>query len=138
MMPAHDLTATAVLPADDPTATAVLPAHDPAATAVLPARHPVPAGTLAGDTAMGAALADFRRRYPAYARTAVLDGVRARDYTRLDATGHVYLDYTGGGLYAESQLARHRDLLGRRRVRQPALGERAVAGNGRPGGGDPG
>ena len=33
------------------------------------------------------------------------------DYTRLDATGHVYLDYTGGGLYADSQLARHRDLL---------------------------
>ena len=60
---------------------------------------------------MGAALRDFERRYPAYAGTAVLDGMRARDYTRLDATGHVYLDYTGGGLYAESQLARHRDLL---------------------------
>ena len=60
---------------------------------------------------MAAALADFERRYPAYAGTAVLDDLRARDYTRLDATGHVYLDYTGGGLYAESQLARHRDLL---------------------------
>ena len=62
-------------------------------------------------TAMGAALRDFQRRYPAYAGTAVLDGMRARDYTRLDATGHIYLDYTGGGLYAESQLARHQDLL---------------------------
>ena len=60
---------------------------------------------------MGAALSDFQRRYPAYAGTAVLDDMRARDYTRLDATGHVYLDYTGGGLYAESQLARHRELL---------------------------
>ena len=29
----------------------------------------------------------------------------------LDATGHIYLDYTGGGLYAESRLARHRELL---------------------------
>ena len=37
--------------------------------------------------------------------------MRAMDYTRLDAAGHIYLDYTGGGLYAESQLARHRDLL---------------------------
>ena len=60
---------------------------------------------------MAAALRDFERRYPAYAGTAVLDGMRARDYTRLDATGHVYLDYTGGGLYADSQLTRHRDLL---------------------------
>ena len=66
---------------------------------------------LAGQTAMTAALRDFQRRYPAYAGTAVLDGMRARDYTRLDATGHIYLDYTGGGLYADSQLARHRDLL---------------------------
>jgi molybdenum cofactor sulfurtransferase len=70
-----------------------------------------PAVALADQTAMAAALADFERRYPAYARTAVLDDVRARDYSRLDATGHVYLDYTGGGLYADSQLARHRDLL---------------------------
>ena len=37
--------------------------------------------------------------------------MRARDYARLDITGHVYLDYTGGALYAESQLARHRALL---------------------------
>ena len=72
---------------------------------------PTPAVTLAGQTAMAAALADFERRYPAYARTAVLDDMRARDYARLDATGHVYLDYTGGGLYAESQLDRHRELL---------------------------
>ena len=100
MMPAHDLTRTAVLPAHDRAPAAVLPAHDRA-----------PAGRLAGDTTMGAALADFGRRYPGYAGTAVLDGMRARDYTRLDATGHVYLDYTGGGLYAESQLARHRELL---------------------------
>ena len=80
---------------------------------MITAHDLTPAGTPAGQTAMAAALADFERRYPAYARTAVLDDMRARDYARLDATGHVYLDYTGGGLYADSQLARHRDLLAR-------------------------
>ena len=70
-----------------------------------------PAVTLTGKTAMAAALSDFQQRYPAYASTAVLDAMRARDYAQLDATGHIYLDYTGGGLYADSQLARHRDLL---------------------------
>ena len=58
-----------------------------------------------------AALSDFQWRYPAYAGTVVLDDMRARDYSRLDVAGHVYLDYTGGGLYADSQLARHRALL---------------------------
>ena len=110
-MPAHDLTPTAVMPTHDPTPAAVMPAHDLTPAALMPAHDPVPAATLAGNTAMGAALSDFQRRYPAYAGTAVLDGMRARDYTRLDATGHIYLDYTGGGLYAESQLARHRELL---------------------------
>ncbi len=70
-----------------------------------------PAARPAYRAAMAAALADFGRRYPAYAGTAVLDDMRARDYARLDVAGQVYLDYTGGGLYAESQLARHRDLL---------------------------
>jgi molybdenum cofactor sulfurtransferase len=70
-----------------------------------------PARKLTGQTAMAAALGDFQQRYPAYAGTAVLDDLRARDYTGLDATGHIYLDYTGGGLYADSQLARHRELL---------------------------
>ena len=71
-----------------------------------------PSARRAGQAAMAAAaLSDFQRRYPAYAGTAVLDDMRARDYSRLDVAGHVYLDYTGGGLYAESQLARHRALL---------------------------
>ena len=91
--------------------TVMMTAHDLAPTVMMTAHDLIPAATLAGNTTMGAALADFGRRYPAYAGTAVLDGMRARDYTRLDAAGHIYLDYTGGGLYAESQLARHRDLL---------------------------
>src|SRR5690606_24466124 len=37
--------------------------------------------------------------------------LRAREFSRLDAGGHVYLDYTGSGLYAESQVRRHAALL---------------------------
>ena len=50
-------------------------------------------------------------RYPEYAQTASLDELRAREYSRLDATGHAYLDYTGGGLYAECQISEHNRLL---------------------------
>jgi selenocysteine lyase/cysteine desulfurase len=78
---------------------------------MITAYAPASAGTLAAQMPMAAALSDFERRYPSFSSTAVLDDMRARDYSRLDAAGHVYLDYTGGGLYAESQLARHRDLL---------------------------
>lgn len=57
------------------------------------------------------ALEAFRAAHPAYDETAALDALRAREYARLDAEGHVYLDYTGGGLYAESQLREHLELL---------------------------
>ena len=40
-----------------------------------------------------------------------LDELRAAEYGRLDATGAVYLDYTGGSLYAESQVEEHLQLL---------------------------
>ena len=39
--------------------------------------------------------------------------LRDAEYGRLDAQGQVYLDYTGGGLFAESQLSDHLDLLRR-------------------------
>ena len=55
----------------------------------------------------------FTRRHPEYAETAVLDDLRRSDFARLDRAGHVYLDYTGGGLYAESQLHEHMRLLER-------------------------
>jgi selenocysteine lyase/cysteine desulfurase len=55
--------------------------------------------------------AAFLREHPAYARTAPLDELRRTDYARLDRGGHVYLDYTGGGLYALSQLREHMRLL---------------------------
>jgi selenocysteine lyase/cysteine desulfurase len=55
--------------------------------------------------------AAFRRETPAYATTGHLDDLRATEYERLDRLGHIYLDYTGGGLYADSQLREHMDLL---------------------------
>lgn len=55
--------------------------------------------------------AAFRRAYPRYADTAVLDELRRTDFARLDAGGHTYLDYTGAGLYADSQLDEHFELL---------------------------
>jgi selenocysteine lyase/cysteine desulfurase len=58
-----------------------------------------------------AALAAFRRRYPAYGATAHLDELRRTEYARLDTQGQTYLDYTGGGLYAESQVRAHETLL---------------------------
>jgi molybdenum cofactor sulfurtransferase len=54
---------------------------------------------------------DFIRTYPDYAETGSIDDLRAREYTRLEASGQVYLDYTGGGLYAESQVHAHHKLL---------------------------
>ncbi len=44
--------------------------------------------------------------------TQAVVALRAREYARLDAQGQVYLDYTGAGLYAASQLAEHQELLG--------------------------
>jgi selenocysteine lyase/cysteine desulfurase len=53
----------------------------------------------------------FLRAYPTYPTTRIIDDLRATEYARLDIGGHIYLDYTGGGLYAESQLHRHNRLL---------------------------
>jgi selenocysteine lyase/cysteine desulfurase len=53
----------------------------------------------------------FLETHPGYAPTSRLDELRARDYERLDRLGHVYLDYTGGGLYSLDQIRRHHELL---------------------------
>jgi len=53
----------------------------------------------------------FEQIYPTFKTTTILDELRATEYARLDAQGHIYLDYTGGGLYAESQVRQHMDLL---------------------------
>ena len=57
------------------------------------------------------AYADFIGQYPDYVKTALLDELRATEYRRLDEQGQVYLDYTGGSLYAESQLQKHLEML---------------------------
>jgi molybdenum cofactor sulfurtransferase len=58
-----------------------------------------------------AALAEFRQKYSTFDATQSLDHLRATEYARLDAQHHVYLDYTGGGLYAECQVREHMKLL---------------------------
>src|SRR5258706_4101734 len=53
----------------------------------------------------------FLDAYPAYGSTHAIDDLRATDYTRLDRARHVYLDYTGAGIYAQSQINKHQQLL---------------------------
>jgi selenocysteine lyase/cysteine desulfurase len=60
---------------------------------------------------MAVAEAAFMAAYPTYAGTQKLDILRAEDYSRLDRLNHIYLDYTGGGLYADSQLSQHMELM---------------------------
>jgi selenocysteine lyase/cysteine desulfurase len=80
-----------------------------------PAPHPsaddawMPYGPSA--QAQTCAEAAFHEHCPAYAATSAIDLLRARDFARLDRLGQVYLDYTGGGLYAETQLRQHLELL---------------------------
>jgi molybdenum cofactor sulfurtransferase len=57
------------------------------------------------------AAADFVERYPSYIETESLDRLRAAEYRRLDDCRQVYLDYTGGSLYADSQIEQHLALL---------------------------
>ncbi len=60
---------------------------------------------------MADVLAAFVESYPSFNRTQLLDEWRETEYSRLDANGQIYLDYTGGGLYSESQLCEHMELL---------------------------
>jgi molybdenum cofactor sulfurtransferase len=58
-------------------------------------------------TGMRVAFEAFTHAYPDYDKTRGLDDLRSREYSRLDEVGHVYLDYTGGGLYSDYQLNQH-------------------------------
>jgi selenocysteine lyase/cysteine desulfurase len=51
--------------------------------------------------------AAFLASFPDYRTTRRIDELRAAEFARLDAQGDVYLDYTGGGLYAASQIRAH-------------------------------
>jgi selenocysteine lyase/cysteine desulfurase len=59
----------------------------------------------------GRAMSDFHAAYPEYAATARIDELRAFEYSYLDEGGHVYLDYTGAGLAARSQVREHASRL---------------------------
>jgi molybdenum cofactor sulfurtransferase len=47
------------------------------------------------------------------------EALRLYEFRRLDEGGHVYLDYTGSGLYAESQLRDHEEFLEHRVLGNP-------------------
>jgi molybdenum cofactor sulfurtransferase len=66
-------------------------------------------------SAAGQAAAEsaFTADFPFFDPHGDLADLRQSEYGRLDAEGHVYLDYTGGGLHAASQVAAHADLLQR-------------------------
>ncbi len=53
----------------------------------------------------------FSLTYPHYAMTTGLDQLRKQDYAILDQQGHTYLDFTGSGLYARSQIEAHSNFL---------------------------
>jgi len=60
---------------------------------------------------MDTPLHKFLEKYPDYILTRSLDELRQAEYNRLDSQGLVYVDYTGGGLYADSQIRNHMDML---------------------------
>ncbi|MFZ4480008.1 MAG: aminotransferase class V-fold PLP-dependent enzyme [Rhodoferax sp.] len=53
----------------------------------------------------------FLNNCPAYATTSALDLLRQSEYGRLDGRRQVYLDFTGGGLHAASQVREHVQML---------------------------
>ncbi len=67
--------------------------------------------TDSGGTDYASAFAVFEEAHPEFRSTRALDELRSSEYGRLDAAGQIYLDYTGGGLYSDSQVRRHLELL---------------------------
>jgi selenocysteine lyase/cysteine desulfurase len=63
--------------------------------------------------------AAFQGQYPAFDPDGDLATLRHQEYARLDENGHVYLDHTGGALYASSQIEEHVKLLRRRVLGNP-------------------
>jgi len=61
----------------------------------------------------------FLPAYPGYRSTALLDRLRATEYSYLDAGGHVYLDYAGAGLPAQAQVTAHAERIGGRCLGNP-------------------
>jgi molybdenum cofactor sulfurtransferase len=68
---------------------------------------------------LGSAEAEFNHRFPDFDADGTLAELRRTEYGRLDEGEHVYLDYTGAGLHAASQIASHIELLRTRVLGNP-------------------
>jgi molybdenum cofactor sulfurtransferase len=79
----------------------------------------VPAGSVFEPSAIDVAEAAFAAAHPDFDPNGELAAMRHREYGRLDAEDQVYLDYTGGGLHAESQIDAHAELLRSRVLGNP-------------------
>lgn len=53
----------------------------------------------------------FIKDHSGYLDTGYLDELRKLEYPNLDGQNHVYLDFTGAGLYSLTQIQKHNDLL---------------------------
>ncbi len=64
---------------------------------------------------MTGTLASFEKevsqQFPTFSETNQLDELRQKEFKRLDETGSVYLDFTGGNLYSERQVRLHAENL---------------------------
>jgi molybdenum cofactor sulfurtransferase len=54
---------------------------------------------------------EFLRRFPEFGGLESNAELRASEFGRLDELGHIYVDYTGGGLFGQSQIRKHSELL---------------------------
>lgn len=54
---------------------------------------------------------DFLKRFPEFGDPAEHQRLREREFARLDDLGHVYVDFTGGGLFGLSQVLKHAEFL---------------------------
>ena len=77
----------------------------------LPSQMPSSQSPVFPGDDMSRAYQKFRAEFPEYENTRVVDELRAKEYARLDRNEQVYLDYTGGSLYADHQLEEHMALL---------------------------
>jgi len=78
--------------------------------------NPLPVSEKVSDNDPGGmqlAFEAFSQMYPDFEKTSSIDDLRAKEYSRLDEMGQVYLDYTGGGMYSDYQLEEHIALLKR-------------------------
>jgi molybdenum cofactor sulfurtransferase len=69
-----------------------------------------PVGAQFDPSGLARAERDFLEANPSF-QAGILDRLRVTEYGRLDATGNVYLDYTGSSLYAQSQVDDHMSVL---------------------------